>query len=53
VASADHSGVVVAAEEDDDREMLGNFPQAFSPISRVNTASAISEAERCEAISAG
>jgi GH15 family glucan-1,4-alpha-glucosidase len=52
VAYVDHLGVL-AAEEDDERKMLGNFPQAFSPISRVNTALAISEAARCLATPAG
>jgi alpha,alpha-trehalase len=35
------------------REMLGNFPQAFSHIGLVNAAWATSEAERCQAKSAG
>jgi GH15 family glucan-1,4-alpha-glucosidase len=48
-----HDLGVLAAEVDDDREMLGNFPQAFSPISLLNTAWAISDPERCQATSAG
>jgi GH15 family glucan-1,4-alpha-glucosidase len=43
----------LAADVDDDREMLGNFPQTFSHISLVNTAWAISDPERCQATSAG
>ena len=44
---------LLATEVDDDREMLGDFPQAFSHIGLVNAAWAISEAKRCQAISAG
>jgi alpha,alpha-trehalase len=34
-------------------ELLGNFPQAFSPIGLINAAWAISEAERPQAAAAG
>jgi GH15 family glucan-1,4-alpha-glucosidase len=52
VAYVHHLGVL-PAEADDEREMRGNFPRAFSHISRVNAALAISEDERCQATSVG
>ena len=46
VAFANDLGLLAEEVEPKTRELLGNFPQAFSHIGLVNAAWAISEAER-------